>query len=337
MARYEVFVPAAPPKVPIDLTLRLEADHWLGALKTGLGRLGETQAANNILCDIQADGSIHVTDPDSGRVFRIVELPAITPVGPIPVAPPPRAPGLAPPPVASAPRPAAPIPAPASYPPPPAKAPAPAAPRIEAAPAPRPATRPSAEAGRVVEAKTPVSAPAHPIGRLMAAVRAEDVLAELFLEVSDLGQMQDRKTGLAFVLDNALRIIGCEAGSVFTADLGRQDLSFEVVRGPSADKLMELGLRIPIGVGVVGFCAQENVCLAVSDVEKDPRFYRAVSEATGYQTRSLLCAPMARQGRVVGCLEVLNKKGAKPYDQKDMAVLSYLAAQAASFLARIDA
>ena len=189
----------------------------------------------------------------------------------------------------------------------------------------------------MVESKAPVSVPVHPIGRLMAAVKAEDVLAELFLEVSDLGQMQDRKTGLAFVLDNAMRIIGCEAGSVFTADLGRQDLSFEVVRGPSADKLMALGLKVPIGVGVVGFCAQENVCLAVSDVEKDSRFYRAVSEATGYQTRSLLCAPMARQGRVVGCLEVLNKKGAKPYDQKDMAVLSYLAAQAAAFLARIDA
>jgi hypothetical protein len=40
---------------------------------------------------------------------------------------------------------------------------------------------------------------------------------------------------------------------------------------------------------------------------------------------------------VVGCLEVLNKKSGKPYDQKDMAVLSYLAAQAAAFLARIDA
>ena len=76
MARFEVFVPAAPPKLPVDLTLRLEADHWLGALKTGLGRLGEAQASNNVLCDIQADGSIHVTDPDTGRVFRILELPA---------------------------------------------------------------------------------------------------------------------------------------------------------------------------------------------------------------------------------------------------------------------
>ena len=286
MARYEVFVPAAPPKLPVDLTLRLEADHWLGALKTGLGRLGEAQASNNVLCDIQADGSIHVTDPDTGRVFRILELPALTPVAAPPVAAPPVA-----------------------------------APPVAAPPA---------------EPKAPVPVPPRPIGRLVATTMAEDVLAELFLEVSDLGQMQDRKLGLEFVLDNALRIIGCEAGSVFTADLGRRDLSFEVVRGPTADKLMSLGLKVPIGVGVVGFCAQENVCVAVSDVEKDPRFYRAVSEATGYQTRSLLCAPMARQGRVVGCLEVLNKKGGKPYDQKDMAVLSYLAAQAAAFLARID-
>jgi hypothetical protein len=285
MARFEVFVPAAPPKVPVDLTLRLDADHWLGALKTGLGRLGESQASNNLLCDIQPDGSIHVTDPDSGRVFRILELPATTPAPPAPSRP---------------------VPPPAP-------------------PAPKP-----------VPHHPPASAP-RPIGRLMTTVKAVDVLAELFLEVSDLGRITDRKKGLEFVLDNALRIIGCEAGSVFSADQGRQDLSFEVVRGPIADKLMALGLKVPIGVGVVGFCAQENVCLAVSDVEKDSRFYRGVSEATGYQTRSLLCAPMARQGAVIGCLEVLNKRSGRPYDQKDIAVLSYLAAQAAAFLARIEA
>ena len=40
MPRFEVFVPAAPPKLPIDLTLRIDAEHWLAALKTGLQRLG---------------------------------------------------------------------------------------------------------------------------------------------------------------------------------------------------------------------------------------------------------------------------------------------------------
>ncbi len=356
MARFEVFVPAAPPKVPMDLTLRLDADHWLGALKTGLQRLGEVHPANNVLCDIQADGSIHVTDPDSGRVFRILELPATTPVDPMPVVrpappapvaappppPPPPPPAAAPPPPPAPPPPArvVPAPAPVAEPkpaprPPPAPAPPPEPKRVAPAPA-RSGPRPSGHVDRVVEARSPTVTPIHPIGRIAIVVKAEDVLADLFLEVSELGRIQDRKAGLGFVLDAAMRVIGCEAGSVFTTDLGRSDLSFAVVRGPSADKLAALGMKVPIGVGLVGFCAQENVCVAVSDAEKDSRFYRAVSEATGYQTRSLLCAPMAQQGLVVGCLEVLNKKGGKLFDQKDLAVLSYLAAQAAAFLARLD-
>jgi len=331
MARYEVFVPAAPPKVPMDLTLRLEADHWLGALKTGLKRLGQPHMANNVLCDIQADGSIHVTDPDSHRVFRIVEVPDATPAQPQRTVTPP----LPMPAVSAAPAPAAP-PRPALTPVPRAgQGPAPATGRPAPQPA-RPAPRPSGHADQVVETRTPISTPAQSIGRLGLSVKAEDVLAELFLEVSELGRIQDRRAGLGFTLDTAMRIIGCEAGSVFTTDLGRSDLSFAVVRGPSAGKLEALGMKVPIGVGLVGFCAQENVGVAVSDAEKDPRFYRAVSEATGYQTRSLLCAPMARHGQVVGCLEVLNKKGGKPFDQKDLAVLSYLAAQAAAFLGRFD-
>jgi len=334
MARFEVFVPAAPPQVPMDLTLRLDADHWLGALKAGLQRLGRVHPASNVLCDIQADGSIHVTDPDSGRVFRILELPAsaaatpvavVGPWAPTPVAAPPRAPPPQEPARAPATAPA-PRPAPAPTMPPPSPA----------AAAPRPAPRPSGHAEHLVETRTPVATPLHTIGRMSREVKAEDTLAELFLEASQLGMLRERYAGLEFVLDAAMRAIGCEAGSVFTADIGRMDLSFEVVRGPSAGKLIELGLKVPMGVGIVGFCAQENVCLAVSDVEKDPRFYRAVSEATGYQTRSLLCAPMARHGQVVGCLEVLNKKGGKPFDQKDLAVLSYMAAQGAVFLARFE-
>jgi hypothetical protein len=321
----------------MDLTLRLEADHWLGALKTGLTRLGEAHPANNVLCDIQADGSIHVTDPDSGRVFRIVEIPAITPVGPMAVPALTPAPGAARPP-APAPGRVAPSPAPA---PPRVPGAAPAtSPEARRAPpppaAPKPAARSSSHAERVVETRTPIGTPAQAIGRVAIAEKAEDVLADLFLEAAEMGRIGDRKAGLGFALDAAMRIIGCEAGSVFTADLNRRDLSFEVVRGPSADKLVKLGMKVPIGVGVVGFCAQENVCVAVSDAEKDPRFYRAVSDATGYQTRSLLCAPMARRGQVVGCLEVLNKQGGKPFDQKDLSVLSYLAAQAAAFLGRLD-
>src|SRR6266545_1253224 len=82
MPRFEVFCPATPPALPADVTLRVEAEHWLAALKAGLRKVGGPQLTTNVLCDVQADGSIHVTDPRGGGVFRIQELraePAVAP------------------------------------------------------------------------------------------------------------------------------------------------------------------------------------------------------------------------------------------------------------------
>jgi len=126
--------------------------------------------------------------------------------------------------------------------------------------------------------------------------------------------------------------VDAEAGSVFSARLGGRELELAVARGPRAKELLALRVAVPVGVGIVGFCAQEDVCLAISDAEKDPRFHRAVSDAIGYETRSLLCAPIAQKGQVLGALEVLNKRGGRPFDAADLAVLSYLAHQATMVL-----
>lgn len=273
MPRFEVHLPAAPPQRPLAATLRVDSENWLAALKAGLGKLGRPEPMSNILCDIQADGSIHVTDSTAGEVFRIRELAgeAAGP-GPIPLA----------------------RPAPAAEPPP-----APAQAGLEA-------------------------------GRL-------DALAEVFERAAGLQERRTPPEGLAFLLDLAMQQIRCESGSVLISRLGSGELRFAVARGPKAGELMRLGLTVPMGVGIAGFCAQENVALAVSDAERDPRFYRAVSEAVGYKTRSILCAPIAAGGRVHGALEVLNKLGGGSFDGTDLAVLAYLAHSAAEFLERLEA
>jgi hypothetical protein len=264
MPRFEVFCPAAPPVLREDLTLRVDAEHWLAALKLGLQKVGGAPAATNLLCDVKADGSIHVTDPRGGGVFRIREL------------------------------------------------------RAEASPR-------TAGAGA---AGGPVGRP-----RGAPAPRPEDVLAELFEEVAEVARL-DRQAGLERLLDLALRRVDAEAGSVLLARLGARELEFAAVRGPRARELADLRPTVPIGVGIVGFCVQEDVCLAISDAEEDPRFHRAISEAVGYRTGSVLCAPIARRGQVLGALEVLNKRGAAAFGPDDLAVLSYLAHQAAEHLAR---
>ena len=282
MPRFEVLVPAAPPALPHDVTLRVDAENWLAALKAGLEKLGSRGTPSNVLCDIQADGSIHVTAPQGGGVFRIQELSA----APAPAPTPPPARPVAPPP--------------------------PALPRAAAPGAPAPQPR---------------------IGRAPAPRSAEDVLAELFERVGDLDPRADRKSALGFLLDLAMEKTDCEAGSVFLAR-GTGGLEFAVARGPRAEEILRLGLAVPMGAGIVGFCARENVSLAVSDAEKDPRFHRAVSQAIGYETRSVLCAPIAKRGNVLGALEVVNKRGGLPFEKGDLAVLSYLAHQAAELLSR---
>jgi hypothetical protein len=331
------------------VTLRVESENWLAALKVGLQKMGTGDLASDVLCDIQEDGSIHVTDSATGRVFRIRELgepsPAAPPA-PVRASPPPRAPAAperpAARPAASAPpepaaaRPAAPAPASRpAVPAPRAAGPAPAEARPAASP-PAARPRPSGLASKIEEVSSP-GVPPGKIGRSHAAPRREEVLEEVFLRVAGLHASRTREEGLRFLLDLAMEKIKCESGSVFLSELGSGDLSFAVARGPKAAEILRLGLRVPMGVGIVGFCALENVCLAVSDVEKDPRFYRAISQALGYSTRSLLCTPIASRGRVHGALELVNKLGERPFDQADLAILSYLSFQAGEFLDRVEA
>jgi GAF domain-containing protein len=189
-----------------------------------------------------------------------------------------------------------------------------------------------------------VAAPSEPqparIGRITvprppAEAGPADPLAEAFYRAGELNLVRDRDRGLAFLLDLAMEKVRCDAGSVLIERFQSGELAFAVARGPKADEIVKQGLAVPWGRGIVGFCAQENVSLAVSDAEKDPRFYRGVSEAVGYETRSALCAPIVAGGRVRGAMELLNKS-AGAFEPGDLAVLSYLAHKAGELLERLE-
>ena len=51
----------------------------------------------------------------------------------------------------------------------------------------------------------------------------------------------------------------------------------------------------------------------------DLRFNPAFDKQTGYFTRSILCVPVAvnKDGKVIGCTQVLNKKGGKFTDEDE--------------------
>jgi hypothetical protein len=334
----------------VTITLRVESENWLAAAKAGLQKVGGGELAANILCDIQADGSIHVTDPAGARVFRIRELQdaaapaAAPPAAPAPLQDPSRTAVMHPPPppapataaARTATLPVAPrAPAPSSAPPtlrPSAEA-RPPAPPAHRPPAPsRPV--PASTARHVEEVASPREPQRTPIGRVGEGPGSVETLADVFFRAADVSAKTDRDEGLRLLLDLAMEKIHCDAGSVLLGRYQSDDLAFAVARGPKAEELRRLRLSVPHGKGIVGVCARENVCLAVSDAEKDARFYRAVAEAIGYATRSALCAPISAGGRVRGAMELINKSGG-PFSPGDLAVLSYVAHKAGEFLDRV--
>jgi hypothetical protein len=352
MVKFEVFIPGVGEGA-MDLTFRVEADNWLAALNTGLKKIGEKGGAgNNLLVDIQGDESIHVTDPKSGRVFRIAELagPQATPEAadepPMgtadrtvtgfvnPFDPQPGRPATRD--LPSARTPARPSTDPATLPPQPAMTPRPAPRPPTARPKTSPAMRkPSAIAAQVTEVPPDQArAPAGRIGRERAPKpdNVDDVLAEIFHRVQELEQYRSPDEALDFVLDLAMEKISAESGSVFIADLSTNDLTLATARGPKSAELLRLNPRVPMGVGLVGFCAQEGLSLAISDAQRDPRFYRAISERIGYAVKTILAVPMMRGGRCFGCLEVLNKKTSSTFTEGEVAILAYLADATARFL-----
>jgi hypothetical protein len=160
----------------------------------------------------------------------------------------------------------------------------------------------------------------------------EEILADIFLRVTDISTKTSVEEAMQFILDLVLEKVPCEAGSVLRSDIATGDLSFITARGPKANEILKAKIIVPVGTGIAGFCAAEGVSVAVSDVDKDPRFYAEVGARVGYETRSMLCAPMMTHGHSFGCVQVINRKGGPQFLEHEVGVLAYLAHQAALFL-----
>ena len=365
---YEVYIPSAE-KDGFDVTLQVEADNWTKALKTGLDRLGEAMV-RNVMCDIKSDNSIHVTDATTRRVFVIreaspdadgegaiqdpdqeEEVAATVKMDSLKVPEPePAAPAPEPEPVAPTPEPE-PV-APAPEPRPAAQAPKPVAPTPEASPQPRAQPEAVAEGDMQVGSSTfealkrddtedqprVISEERQKtderksvnIGRKDEKV-SEHLIEDVFLEIQDIHEGdRSMEEVVNFVMDMVVDKLNAESGSILFADVNGRELYFATARGPKADEIMDF--RVPMGKGIVGFCAREGVSLAISDAQRDPRFYQEISEALGYETRSLACSPIQHEGRVYGAIEVINRQGDSTFSGQEISAMAYIGRQLAQFV-----
>jgi len=120
--------------------------------------------------------------------------------------------------------------------------------------------------------------------------------------------------------------LNASASSVLLVDKDG-DLIFEVADGQVGKQLR----RTKLGAqpGVAGWVASHGKAVVVNDVNQDQRFSTLIDTVTGFNTKSIICAPLVVHERVIGVIEVLNKLDGTNFSDHDLETLMSVAATVA--------
>lgn len=144
-------------------------------------------------------------------------------------------------------------------------------------------------------------------------------------------QLEPSESEMMDALDRAL---GCAVeatrandAALLVMDESGGDLVFVLVHGEVPEKKL-LWQRVPPGRGVAHWVAAHRRAAIVNSTLNDERFYRGIDIASGFQTRSIVAVPLIHADKVLGVIEVLNKKNGEFFalsDQNHLTVLAHLA------------
>ena len=159
-----------------------------------------------------------------------------------------------------------------------------------------------------------------PPGRGSAELAVLSNVARKVTSISEVSRL------VAHVMRVVEHILNAAAASVLLVDEDKQELFFEFADGDAGGVLKEV--RMSIDSGIAGWVARNGKPLIVNDVRRDPRFYPGVDRATGFVTRSIICAPLKVHGKVIGAIEVLNKVDGSDFTERDLRAIESVASGA---------
>jgi sigma-B regulation protein RsbU (phosphoserine phosphatase) len=129
---------------------------------------------------------------------------------------------------------------------------------------------------------------------------------------------------LGLLLATARDGVDADRGTVFLLSEDGKELWSKVLSG---DK--DLVIRLPVGKGIAGTVAKTGETINIVDAHEDARFDASWDRKSGFRTRQILCMPIkARDGRIVGVFQLLNKKKGN-FDADDETFLDSLSVNAA--------
>lgn len=145
-------------------------------------------------------------------------------------------------------------------------------------------------------------------------------LRDLIEAVERRGDVPDVMELLGCVLQGALDITNTRDGSLLAMDEDTNELVFAAVRG---EVDVPLGWRrIPSGKGIAGWVVEHRRSIIVNEPRADERFYDTLDAMFEFRTSCILAAPLVGAGRVLGVIEVLNRRNGQLFSTGDQDLLT---------------
>jgi len=161
-------------------------------------------------------------------------------------------------------------------------------------------------------------------------------LESLRRKVNDLSSLLDATTAiaqdmrlnavLARVVQQSVAVTSSEAGTLWLADEQQNLAPVVIIGGANREQLSKM--RLAPGEGVAGRVFGTGQPLLIADVHGHPRWASRFDDATGYQTRSVICTPLTARGRRLGAVQLINKAGGGFFSEDDLFLLAALSGQA---------
>ncbi|MDD5339256.1 MAG: HD domain-containing protein [Dehalococcoidales bacterium] len=168
-------------------------------------------------------------------------------------------------------------------------------------------------------------------GKLLNVPTARDNIARLELLYEVNKKAESNTTRLQDMLEQVIlmsrRVLNAESALVLLFNDYGQELYFEAVTGPVGKALRQE--KITGQYGIAGQVVRTNQPLIVNDVSRNANFHQLIDDATGFSTKSLVCAPLSVKRKVIGVIEVINKQDGGIFDEEDIKSVVSIATTAA--------
>jgi GAF domain-containing protein/anti-sigma regulatory factor (Ser/Thr protein kinase) len=110
---------------------------------------------------------------------------------------------------------------------------------------------------------------------------------------------------LGLIMEKVTVLMEADRSTLYLVSDDGKQLWSKVLQGGEVREI-----RLNVGEGIAGWVAESGETVNIPDAYTDERFQPRVDLASGYRTKSILCAPMrSSTGEIIGVLQLLNKKG----------------------------